>query len=99
MNWLSLFVTKTTLQYVLNAVGAVIVTKGWLDESTWAQIVGGLLIIIPAILGIKDSATNKVSVAGQVVKLADMDVASQKKVATAVSDTTGKPVPAKTLVP
>ena len=42
----------TIARYILTAIGTFVLTKGWADQSTIDSIVGGLLMIIPAVLGL-----------------------------------------------
>ena len=41
----------TILRYVLTAIGTYVLSKGWADAATIESIIGGLLMIVPAIFG------------------------------------------------
>lgn len=85
MNWTNWLVGKTSLQYILVAIGGVLIGKGWVSAADWAEISAGLLLLIPAIFGIKNAATEKAMVGGQVAKIADMTPAMQNAIAREVA--------------
>lgn len=89
MNWLSILVGKTALQYLLNAIGGVVIAKGWVDGDTWAQIAGAVLVLVPALAGVFDSATPKAVTKAGVVKLAALPLADKAKVEQVVDKAKG----------
>lgn len=84
VDWIKNIVTRTTLQYILNAIGGVIIAKGWIDGDTWTQISGALLVLIPALVGIAESAKSKVSLSGHSVSLAKLPASTQIDIKKAV---------------
>ena len=44
----------SVLRTVLVAVGSFAVTKGWIDDATMQQVVGGLVVILTAVWGFLD---------------------------------------------
>lgn len=49
----------TALRYILAAAGGFIVSKGWLDAETLEQVIGAILVLIPAVAGIITNIKNK----------------------------------------
>jgi hypothetical protein len=85
MNWLNGLVGKTAIQYLLTALGGIVLTNGWFTDTEWASISGALMIIIPAIFGIAKSATEKLMINGKVAKIAELTPATQATIAKEVA--------------
>lgn len=50
------------IRHILTMVGGILVAKGWLDEGTWASVVGALMTLI----GVFWSYQNKAAVESKV---------------------------------
>lgn len=49
----------SVLRTVLVAVGSYAVTKGWLDDATMQQVVGGVVVLLTALWGFLDKREPK----------------------------------------
>ncbi len=49
----------TLLRYVLTAIGGLLVSQGYFDEEVLNHLIGAVLIIVPAGLGIYRTVFNK----------------------------------------
>lgn len=76
----------TIIRYALVAVGAWLVSNGYLTEEVWQQVVGGILAIVLAFMGGAEAAKDKAVVDGKSVpvdKLPEQAQAQIKQATTA----------------
>lgn len=66
----------SALRSLLIALGSVLVARGFLNDTTWNQIVGALMTIIPVVWGIWDKYWTESKTRVREVAAADAAIAS-----------------------
>lgn len=64
-------IVLTLLRYALTTLGGVMVSKGWLSDSQANELVGGLLIVVPTIVGIVMARRNNIQKRAMAEQLPD----------------------------
>ncbi len=70
----------TIIRYGLVALGAWLVSNGYLTEEVWQQVVGGILAIVLAFMGGSEAAKDKAVVDGKSVPVAKLSQEAQQQI-------------------
>lgn len=77
-NWLNTAMLTTVVRYALQALGGILIANGKFDAGQWETISGAVLVILPALLGMMETAKPKVvTVEAGVVPLKELPSAKK----------------------